>query len=49
VKSASYQQFLIEAGFEPTIESNPEKFRRSLAGDIAQWQPVVDALGLKVD
>jgi tripartite-type tricarboxylate transporter receptor subunit TctC len=44
-----YRQFLIEAGFEPTIESNPEKFRRSLAQDIAQWRPVVDALGLKID
>jgi tripartite-type tricarboxylate transporter receptor subunit TctC len=44
-----YQQFLIEAGFEPTIDSNPEKFRHSLAGDIAQWQPVVNALGLKID
>jgi tripartite-type tricarboxylate transporter receptor subunit TctC len=44
-----YQQFLIEAGFQPAIDSNPEKFRRSLAGDIAQWQPVVNALGLKID
>jgi tripartite-type tricarboxylate transporter receptor subunit TctC len=44
-----YQQFLVEAGFEPAIDSNPEKFRLSLAGDIAQWQPVVDALGLKID
>jgi tripartite-type tricarboxylate transporter receptor subunit TctC len=44
-----YQQSLIEAGFEPTIDSNPEKFRRTLAADIAQWRPVVDALGLKID
>jgi tripartite-type tricarboxylate transporter receptor subunit TctC len=44
-----YQQFLIEAGFEPTIDSNPEKFRLSLARDIVQWRPVVNALGLKID
>jgi tripartite-type tricarboxylate transporter receptor subunit TctC len=44
-----YQHFLIEAGFEPTIDSNPEKFRHSLAADIAQWRPVVNALGLKID
>lgn len=31
-----YQQFLIEAGFEPTIDSNSEKFRPSLEGNIAQ-------------
>jgi tripartite-type tricarboxylate transporter receptor subunit TctC len=44
-----YQQSLIEAGFEPTIDSNQEKFRHSLAADIAQWRPVVNALGLKID
>jgi tripartite-type tricarboxylate transporter receptor subunit TctC len=27
----AYQQTLIEAGFEPTIDSSPEKFRQSLA------------------
>jgi tripartite-type tricarboxylate transporter receptor subunit TctC len=45
----AYQQMLIEAGFEPTIDSNPEKFRRSLEGDIALWAPVVNALRLKID
>jgi tripartite-type tricarboxylate transporter receptor subunit TctC len=44
-----YQQALIESGFEPTIDSDPEKFRRSLADDIALWAPVVKALGLKID
>jgi tripartite-type tricarboxylate transporter receptor subunit TctC len=44
-----YQQMLIEAGFEPTLDSSPEKFRRSLAADIALWAPVVSALGLKID
>ena len=45
----SYQQTLIEAGFEPTLDSNPEKFRRSLAADVALWTPVVKGLGLKID
>ena len=44
-----YQGFLIEAGFERAIDLNPENFRRSLAGDIALWTPVVKALGLKID
>jgi tripartite-type tricarboxylate transporter receptor subunit TctC len=45
----SYQQTLIEAGFEPTLDSNPEKFRRSLAADVTLWTPVVKRLGLKID
>ena len=44
-----YQQMLIEAGFEPTLDSSPEKFRRSLTADIALWTPVVTGLGLKID
>jgi len=45
----AYQQALIESGFEPTIDSTPEKFRRSLADDVALWAPVVKKLGLKID
>jgi tripartite-type tricarboxylate transporter receptor subunit TctC len=45
----AYQRALIESGFEPTIDSSPEKFRRSLADDVVLWAPVVKALGLKID
>jgi tripartite-type tricarboxylate transporter receptor subunit TctC len=45
----AYQQMLIETGFEPITDSTPEKFRLSLAGDIALWTPVVSALALKID
>jgi tripartite-type tricarboxylate transporter receptor subunit TctC len=44
-----FQQMLTEAGVEPDLESSPEKFARSLEGDIAQWRPVVNAMGLKID
>jgi tripartite-type tricarboxylate transporter receptor subunit TctC len=44
-----YQQMLIESGFEPDLDSNPEKFGRSLENDIARWAPVVKAIGLKID
>jgi hypothetical protein len=40
---------LIDAGIEPTPDSNPEKFRRSLAADVALWTPVVQELALKID
>jgi tripartite-type tricarboxylate transporter receptor subunit TctC len=44
-----FQQKLIESGLEPDLDSTPEKFRRSLEGDIAHWTPVVNAIGLKID
>jgi hypothetical protein len=40
---------LIETGFEPILDSTPEKLRQSLAADVALWTPVVTALGLKID
>jgi tripartite-type tricarboxylate transporter receptor subunit TctC len=49
VAEPAYKQLLIDAGIEPTIDSNPEKFRLSLAADVALWAPVVKALGLKID
>jgi tripartite-type tricarboxylate transporter receptor subunit TctC len=49
IADPAYQQLLIEAGIEPTLDSNPEKFRQSLAADVALWAPVVKTLGLKID
>ena len=49
VAEPAYQQLLIDAGIEPTLNSTPDKFRRSLAADVALWTPVVKALGLKID
>jgi len=49
VAEAAFKQMLIEAGIEPILESGPEKFRNSLAADVALWSPVVRTLGLKVD
>jgi tripartite-type tricarboxylate transporter receptor subunit TctC len=49
VSEPAYKQMLIDAGIEPTFDSGPEKFRQSLAADVALWAPVVKALGLKID
>jgi tripartite-type tricarboxylate transporter receptor subunit TctC len=49
VAEPAYQRMLIDAGIEPTPDSNPDEFRRSLAADVALWTPVVKALGLKID
>jgi tripartite-type tricarboxylate transporter receptor subunit TctC len=45
----AYQQLLIEQGFEPDVDSSPEKFRRLIEDDIARWRPLVQAIGLKLD
>jgi tripartite-type tricarboxylate transporter receptor subunit TctC len=49
VAEPAYQQMLIGAGIEAILDSNPEKFRRILASDIALWTPVVKALALKIE
>jgi len=49
VAEPAYRQMLIDAGIEPAPDSDPEKFRRSLAADVALWTPVVKALALKID
>jgi tripartite-type tricarboxylate transporter receptor subunit TctC len=49
VAEPAFQKMLNETGMEAALDSNPEKFRQSLAGDIALWAPVVKALGLKID
>jgi tripartite-type tricarboxylate transporter receptor subunit TctC len=49
VADEAFQHFLIEAGIEPTSDSDPDKFRKSLAADLHLWAPVVSKLGLKID
>jgi tripartite-type tricarboxylate transporter receptor subunit TctC len=44
-----YQKMLVETGFEPDLDSSPEIFRRRIAAEIAQWTPIVQALGIKID
>jgi tripartite-type tricarboxylate transporter receptor subunit TctC len=49
VADKAFQHFLIDAGIEPTPDSDPDKFRESLAADLRLWAPVVSKLGLKID
>jgi tripartite-type tricarboxylate transporter receptor subunit TctC len=49
ISEPAYRQMLIESGFEPDVDSTPEKFRRFIEEDIARWSPVVKAIGLKLD
>jgi tripartite-type tricarboxylate transporter receptor subunit TctC len=45
----SYQQLLIESGFEPDADSTPETFRRLIEEDIDRWGPIVKSIGVKLD
>jgi tripartite-type tricarboxylate transporter receptor subunit TctC len=45
----SFQRMLIESGFEPDLESNPQSFRRLIEADIARWAPLVTAIGVRLD
>ena len=49
VAEPAFKRMLIEAGIDPALDSSPEKFRQSLAADVALWAPVVKSLGLKID
>jgi tripartite-type tricarboxylate transporter receptor subunit TctC len=49
VAETAFRRMLSDAGIEPTLDSGPEKFRQSLAADVALWAPVVKALALKID
>jgi tripartite-type tricarboxylate transporter receptor subunit TctC len=49
VAEPAFKRMLVEAGIEPSPNSSPEKFRQSLAADVALWAPVVKSLGLKID
>jgi tripartite-type tricarboxylate transporter receptor subunit TctC len=45
----SFQRMLIESGFEPDLDSNPQAFRRLIEADIARWAPLVAAIGVRLD
>lgn len=43
------QQLFIASGFEPQLDSSPERTRQFLAEEIARWTPVIKSIGLKFD
>jgi tripartite-type tricarboxylate transporter receptor subunit TctC len=45
----AYQRMLVEAGFEPDVDSSPEKLRRLIESEITKWTPIVTAIGIKID
>jgi tripartite-type tricarboxylate transporter receptor subunit TctC len=46
---ADLREVYIVAGFEPTLESSPEQARQFVTEQIAQWQPIIKAIGLTLE
>ena len=46
---AAFQKVLLEAGLEPVVESGPEHAQKFLEDEHTRWQPVVKAIGLKIE
>src|SRR5262245_40761709 len=44
-----FQQAFIASGFDPYLDSTPEKTRRFVEDKIARWTPIIRAIGLKLD
>jgi tripartite-type tricarboxylate transporter receptor subunit TctC len=43
------QQKYLASGFEPDLDSSPDKARLVLEQELAKWAPVVKAIGLRID
>ena len=44
-----YQKMLVATGFEPDVDSSPEKFGRRIEAEIMKWTPIVQELGIRID
>lgn len=44
-----FQQAFIASGFEPYVDSSPEKARRFVEDEIARWTPIIKGIGLKLE
>jgi tripartite-type tricarboxylate transporter receptor subunit TctC len=44
-----FRQALIASGFEPQVDSDPDKARRFVEDEIARWTPIIKAIGLKLE
>ena len=45
----AFQQRLIQAGFEPVLDSGPDQTAKFVAEEHARWTPVLKAAGLKAE
>jgi tripartite-type tricarboxylate transporter receptor subunit TctC len=44
-----FQQAFVASGFEPYVDSSPDKAKRFVEDEIARWTPIIKAIGLKLE
>jgi len=44
-----FQQAFIASGFDPFLDSTPDRTRQFVEAEIARWSPVIKAVGLKLE
>jgi tripartite-type tricarboxylate transporter receptor subunit TctC len=44
-----FQQAFVQSGFDPLLDSTPEKTRRFTEDEIARWTPIIKSIGLKLE
>jgi tripartite-type tricarboxylate transporter receptor subunit TctC len=49
MRDPELQRQLVASGFEPQIDSTPDKARAFVREEIARWKPVVKSIGLKLE
>jgi tripartite-type tricarboxylate transporter receptor subunit TctC len=46
---ATFDQLLLNSGFEPTADSGPEQARRLVTDEVARWAPIMRATNFKME
>ncbi len=49
VADREFQQILVASGFEPVLDSTPDKTGRFVEEERARWTPIIKSIGLKLD
>ena len=46
---AEIQRILVASGFEPILDSGPERTRAFIAAELERWMPIIKATGFKME
>jgi tripartite-type tricarboxylate transporter receptor subunit TctC len=44
-----FQQAFVASGFDPFLDSTPEKTRRFVEDEVSRWTPIIKSIGLKIE
>jgi tripartite-type tricarboxylate transporter receptor subunit TctC len=46
MQDKDFQDTLIKSGFEPVLDSNPDKARAFVTDEVKRWPPILKAAGM---